>query len=393
MRIWAYKSIAYSGVGDRSLKLLYHVLGDETDLEARGWLVRSILKLSEVKSVGEICSLSSIEDHPVLYLAANLDAPVDYLPSIDLYSSDEPTLKWLILNIGYDTAGNERILGDLSIDQALEELAQHEAEYVSQFSLWAKHSRRSNIKLKHWKRKWPSSNRRWLNRILMQNASSRDEFLEVWMNALRDSEATVREGSYKELLDNPKHLPSALDFGDRLISENDQRCRNLCLRSLAIFSNFNPDYGQLFKEVLKSSILNSSDLNLLWAMKVRPQNKNMRKLKMVDKSVNISNISGSAISVGGDAKNSAKNSVLTNEKAREEFNSLFEKLRREDIDAEAIDAIEKLANAAIEDPSEEKTHSLATVINKSIEQASNMAGQSTKIIGLFEKLAELAKSL
>lgn len=392
-RIWAYKAVGYSGVGERHLNVLYHVLGSESDLEAQGWLVRSILKLSNIKAIKEICSKSGIDDHPVLYLAANLDNRIDNIPSIDENSADEPTLKWAILNIGYGVEGINKIFRELTADQALEELLLHDAEFVSQFSLWAKHTRRAGIKHMHRNRTWPDSNRRWLNRILMQEARSKEEYLEIWRDTVFDAKAIVREGSYKELIENPRYLPAAQEFGDQLLRENNKRCRALCMKILGVFSVLNAGYMDLLEELLRSSILSAADLDLLVALKVRADQQQTRHVIMVDKSVKIKNVAGSAISIGGNAENTVSHSDLALDRIHQDFDVLIEQLRKECMPAESVNAIKDMAQVAISDPNSENKLSLISELKKNIEAASGMAGHSTKIVGLLEKLTNLAGSL
>lgn len=255
VRRWSMKALALIGHRDDFHRIVARLKAEE-DTEAQTWGMTGLVKNAEGRSLRELRHLTGLPDTAAIALAARLYAPDSWIvrnaeqPVISIDDADL-TLKWSTFLIGYDRAPVDLFHPKYSNEVFLGELNLHDADDISEYSIWALWERGefgvgySRISL-HEADKRPESVRKWIYRLATKSPLQAGLDPDGLATLRLDASSRAREGL---ALGIPELSP--LLFGRRVMewasAESDPQVVESLLASMAMRGE-HPDYADAVRQ-------------------------------------------------------------------------------------------------------------------------------------------------
>lgn len=277
VRRWAIKALALIGHPE-DFRRIADRLRVEEDAEAQTWGVTGLVRNAGDRGIRELCELAGLSNSAAISLAARLYAPKAWIANhadetrISL-NNDELTLKWAIFLIAYGKAPVDLFHPKFSNEIFLGELNAHDAEDLSEYSIWGLWERPdfgaayAKIPLEQ-AQKHPESVRKWLYRLATQSPVAVGLDPDALSELRRDVSTRAREGLAQGVFD----LPPA-DFGGQVLEwytvEPEAQVRENLLASMAGRSAESDDFADAVRMQFEKEAPDSAMRHRLMAASVR----------------------------------------------------------------------------------------------------------------------------
>ena len=255
VRRWSMKALALIGHADDFQRIVARLKVEE-DSEAQTWGITALVKNAQGRDLRELRDLADLPDDAAITLAARLYAPDSWVarnteqPIISLMNA-ELTLKWATFLIGYDRAPVDLFHPRFSNELFLGELNLHDADDISEYSVWALWERRdfgvgfSRIPLDAVGGR-PESVRKWVYRLAAKSPSQAGLDPDALSVLRQDGSPRAREGLALGVAEL-----SPLLFARRVLEwvsiEGDPQVQENLLASMAARGE-HPDYAEAVRQ-------------------------------------------------------------------------------------------------------------------------------------------------